>query len=97
MKIFHNCTDATKKCDIHTYGQTDQGWRILELLYATKNTYWVKLESETLEVTNSDDDQGVIFLPGEPEDVGESEPASASTTTTTYGLLTLVLSMLLVR
>ena len=44
------------------------------------NTYWVKLESETLEVTNSDAGEGFVFpaenSSPEPESEGEPEPES---------------------
>ena len=43
-------------------------------------TYWVKVESETLEVTNSDGGDGFVFPDGnsspEPESEGEPEPES---------------------
>ena len=44
------------------------------------NTYWVKLESETLEVTNTDAGEGFVFpsenSSPEPESEGEPEPES---------------------
>ena len=58
--------------------------KVLGTFVKDYSTYWVKLESETLEVTNSDGGEGFVFpsensspepeSEGEPEPEGEGEP-----------------------